>query len=133
MKFDNISELVCAGGKIRCARCQARSKRTKRQCAAPAERGRKVCRFHGSCSTGPRTKESRQRIALAKIQHGNDTRQARAECSARSAEIASLEDILSLVEAATGSRTRGRKPAGYGPIRNLRAAYLYMLAHQITP
>ncbi len=124
--------LSTAGGKIKCARCLARSKRTKLQCGAPAERGKRVCRFHGARSTGPKTEEGRQRIAVSKSQHGNETRKARAERSAKSAEIASLEDILFLIQAATGGRTRGRKPAGYVPIRTLRAAYLYMLEHPIT-
>jgi hypothetical protein len=127
------SYISTAGGNIRCPRCQARSKRTGIQCGAPAERGKRVCRFHGARSTGPRTEEGRQRIALSKTQHGDETRKARVERSAKSAEIASLEDILFLIKAATGGRTRGRKPAGYVPIRTLQAAYLYMLAHPITP
>jgi len=129
----NTKYLTTAGGKIWCPRCQARSKRSGFQCSAPAERGKKVCRFHGARSTGPRTEEGRQRIALGKTQHGYETRHARAERSAKSAEMASLEDILFLINAATGGRTRGRKPAGYVPIRTLRAAYLYMLEHPITP
>jgi hypothetical protein len=122
-----------AGGKITCKRCVAKSKRTGKQCGAPAERGKSVCRFHGARSTGTRTEVGRQRIAHSKTQHGNETRQARAERSAKSAEIASLEDILFLIKAATGGRTRGRKPEGYVPIMTLQAAYLYMLAHPITP
>jgi hypothetical protein len=127
------SMLVTGGGKILCRRCSAKSKRSGNQCGAPAERGKKVCRFHGARSTGPRTEAGRQRIALSKTQHGNETRQARTERSAKSAEIASLEDILFIINAATGSRTRGRKPSGYTPIKTLQAAYLYMLAHPITP
>ena len=125
--------LNLASGKIICKRCSAKSKRTKLQCGAPAERGKRICRFHGARSTGPRTEAGKQRIALSKTQHGNETRQARAERSAKSAEMASLEDILFLIKAATGGRTRGRKPAGFVPIRTLQAAYLYMLAHPITP
>jgi hypothetical protein len=124
--------MTTAGGKIKCARCCANSKRTKTQCGAPAERGKRVCRFHGARSTGPRTKAGRQRIALSKIQHGQETRQARAERSAKLAEIASLEDILYVINAATGPRTRGRKPADYVPIKTLQAAYLYMAQHPIT-
>lgn len=124
--------LVTAGGNITCHRCTATSKRTKVQCGAPAERGKKVCRFHGARSTGPRTGVGRLRIALSKTQHGQETRQARAERSAKLAEIASLEDILYLINAATGPRTRGRKPAGYAPVKTLLAAYLYMAQHPIT-
>ena len=106
-----------AGGKIRCARCQARSKRTGNQCGAPAEKGKRVCRFHGARSTGPRTEEGRSRIALGKTLHGNETRQARAERSAKTAELLALEDILFLLKAATGTRTRisfGKKSRKYG-------------------
>jgi hypothetical protein len=133
MKDEFLDRISTAGGRIECKRCSAKSKRTKRQCGAPAERGKNVCRFHGARSTGPKTKEGRQRITTSKTRHGDETRKARAERSAKSAEIASLEDILFLIKAATGGRTRGRKPAGYVPIRTLQAAYLYMLAHPITP
>ena len=126
------SYISTAGGKIRCAQCQASSKRTGNQCGAPAEKGKRVCRFHGARSTGAKTAEGRLRIALSKIQHGQETRQARAERSAKLAEIASLEDILYVINAATGPRTRGRKPAGYSPIKTLLAAYLYMARHPIT-
>jgi hypothetical protein len=124
--------LATANGKIICPRCQALSKRTKQQCAAPAERGKKVCRFHGARSTGPKTEEGRLRIARAKTQHGDETRQARAERSAMSAKILAMEDILFLINAATGPRTRGRKPANYTPITTLEAALEYMAQHPIT-
>jgi hypothetical protein len=124
--------LSTANGKITCARCQAHSKRTKLQCGAPAERGKRVCRFHGARSNGPKTEEGRRRIARAKTQHGDETRQARAERSAMSAKILSLEDILFLINAATGTRTRGRKPATYTPITTVEDAIAYMAAHLIT-
>jgi hypothetical protein len=125
--------LTTAGGNINCLRCLATSKRTKQQCAAPAERGKKVCRFHGARSTGPKTEEGRLRIARAKTHHGDETHQARAERSAMSAKILWLEDILFLIKAATGPRTRGRKPASYTPITTLDAAIEYMASDPITP
>ncbi len=128
-----ISLLSTANAKINCQRCQAMSKRTRLQCGAPAERGKRVCRFHGSRSTGPKTEAGRQRIAQAKTQRGDETRQARAERSAMSAIILAMEDILFLINAATGPRTRGRKPASYTPITTLDAAFEYMAAHPITP
>ncbi len=67
-----------AAGRIRCAQCQARSKRTHVQCRAPAMRGKRVCRFHGGLSTGPRTDEGRRRCAAAKTVHGTETRKIRA-------------------------------------------------------
>ena len=124
--------LSTANGKIICPRCQATSKRTRLQCGAPAERGKRVCRFHGARSTGPKTEEGRQRISRSKTQHGDETRQARAERSAMSAKILALEDILFLINAATGHRTRGRKPESYTPITTLEAAFEYMAAHPIT-
>ena len=127
-----IFQLSTANGKITCARCQAMSKRTRQQCSAPASRGKKVCRFHGGASTGAKTEAGRQRIAQAKTQHGDETRQARAERSTMSAKILAMEDILFLINAATGPRTRGRKPASYTPITTLDAALEYMASDPIT-
>jgi predicted amidophosphoribosyltransferase len=127
-----VNDLLTAGGKIHCPRCQAHSKRTKLQCGSPAEKGKKVCRFHGARSSGAKTEAGRQRIAQAKTRHGDETRQARAERSAMSAKILAMEDILYLINAATGPRTRGRKPAIYTPITALEAAFEYMAAHPIT-
>jgi hypothetical protein len=130
--YEFQSSLETAGGEIYCIRCQAHSKRTKLQCGAPAERGKRVCRFHGARSTGAKTKEGKLRIANGKAKHGNETRQARAERSAKSAELASLEDMMHLTGMTTASRTRGRKPANYKPITSLEAAFDYMAKHPIT-
>ena len=133
MKIKNPEfSLITAGGLIKCVRCLAISKRTRLQCGSPAERGKKVCRFHGARSTGPKTVEGRLRIAHCKTQHGNETRQARAERSAKSAQLASLEDMMHLTGMTTASRTRGRKPATYEPILSLDAAFDYMTRHLIT-
>ena len=123
------SALETAGGKINCLRCQATSKRTKLQCGGPAEKGKQVCRFHGARSTGPRTEEGRFRIALGKTQHGNETRQARAERSAKTAELLALEDIMHVTGMTTAPRTRGRKPAGYKAITTLQGAFDYVAGH----
>lgn len=125
--------LETAGGKIHCLRCQAHSKRTKLQCGAPAERGKRVCRFHGARSSGPKTPEGRLRIARAKTLHGNETRQVRAERSAKSAELSNIEDIMHLTGMTTAPRTRGRKAANYNPITSLDAAFDFMDRHPITP
>lgn len=126
---DLIHTLNTAGGKITCSRCHAMSKRTKQQCGAPASRGKVVCRFHGSLSSGPKTDEGRLSIARSKTQHGDETRQARVERSAMSAKLLAMADILFLINAATGPRTRGRKPASYTPITTLEAAIEYMAKH----
>jgi hypothetical protein len=131
-KLGLVPFLETAGGRISCNRCQATSKRTKQQCAAPASRGKKVCRFHGGASTGAKTEEGRLRVARAKTQHGDETRQARAERGAMSARLLALEDILFLINAATGTRTRGRKPSSYAPISTLEDAIAYMITNPIT-
>ena len=70
--------IVTLGGRIRCARCQAKSKRTKQQCRSPAIRGKRVCKVHGGRSTGPRTQQGRNLCGAARRIHGQETRQKRA-------------------------------------------------------
>jgi hypothetical protein len=125
--------LNTAGGKIHCPRCQARSKRTKLQCGAPAERGKKACRFHGARSSGPKTPEGRLRIAHSKTVHGNETRQVRAERSSKSAELSNIEDIMHITGMTTAPRTRGRKASSYKSISTIDAAFDFMARHPITP
>lgn len=98
------------GGRVICKRCLALSKRTKKQCRAPAMRGKRVCRTHGGSSSGPKTPEGRQRCAEAKTIRGNETRKARSERSLASARLAVLESVGSALNMFTGSRTRGPKP-----------------------
>jgi hypothetical protein len=86
--------MTLASGRIRCSRCQALSKRTKRQCGAPAVRGMRVCRFHGGKSTGPKTKEGGKRCGIAKTVHGGGTRAIRAARPAKMAELKVLEKII---------------------------------------
>jgi hypothetical protein len=135
-KLDWQSTLETAGGKITCPHCQAMSKRTNLQCGGPAEKGKQVCRFHGARSTGPKTEEGRLRIALGKTQHGNETRQGRAERSVKTAELLALEDIMHVTGMTTAPRTRGRKPACYQAITTLQGAFEYVAGHplhSITP
>jgi len=86
--------MTLASGRIRCRRCQALSKRTKRQCGAPAIRGKRCCRLHGGLSTGPKTKEGRKRCAIAKTVHGGETRAIRTARPAKMAELKVLEKII---------------------------------------
>jgi hypothetical protein len=102
--------LKTMGGLIACQRCLARSKRTKKQCKAPAIAGRKACKNHGGASTGPKTEQGRQRCAEARTIHGNETRKARSERSLGSARLALLESVGTALNMFTGSRTRGPKP-----------------------
>ena len=102
--------LKTLGGRVTCQRCQAKSKRTKLQCAAPALKGKRVCKTHGGRSTGPKTEAGRQRCAEAKTIHGRETREARTERSLASARLAVLEAVGFGIGLMSGGRTRGVKP-----------------------
>lgn len=105
--------LITAGGKICCRRCKAQSSRTKLQCAKPALKGKVVCQFHGGLSTGPKTKEGKQRIQAAHLKHGEETLEAKAERSKKSMMFLYLRDIGDSINLFSGSKTKGRKPTGY--------------------
>ena len=102
--------LTTLGGRVICQRCQAKSKRTKLQCAAPALIGKRVCKTHGGRSTGPKSEAGRQRCAEAKTIHGRETRVARDERSLAMARLAVLEQAGHELGFMGGTRTRGRKP-----------------------
>ena len=109
--------LITAGGKIRCRRCKARSSRTKLQCAKPALKGKVVCGHHGGYSTGPRTKEGKERIRAAHLKHGQETQEARAERNKKSVMLRYLNDIGNHVELFYRQiKTRGRPPSGYAQL-----------------
>jgi hypothetical protein len=84
--------LILAGGRIRCNRCQALSRRSKLQCKKPALTGKRVCGFHGGKSTGPKTAEGRQRCAEVKTVHGRETRAIRAQRSGDDAYLRNIEE-----------------------------------------
>ena len=99
MKSDRLTSdrepfMTLASGGIRCSRCQALSKRTKRQCGAPAIKGKRVCRFHGGKSTGPMTEGGRKRCGIAKTVHGGETRAIRAARPTKMAELKVLGKII---------------------------------------
>ena len=98
------------GGRIRCLQCQAKSKRTKQQCRAPASKGKTKCRFHGGSSTGPKTAEGRQRCAEAKLTHGNETRKARTDRAEAMRRLRALEQLGHALGIMHGPRMPGRKP-----------------------
>ena len=102
--------LKTLGGRVVCQRCQAKSKRTKLQCAAPALKGKRVCKTHGGRSTGPKTKDGRQRCSEAKTIHGRETREARTERSLASARLALLETVGFEFGIMVGLKSRGPKP-----------------------
>ncbi len=111
-EFEQI--LITGGGRIICKRCQAKSGRTKKQCSKPALKGKKVCQFHGGLSTGPKTKEGKERIRAAHWKHGQETKGAKAERSTKSIMFRYLTDLgnhCSLFYKQL--KTRGRPPSGY--------------------
>ena len=115
------THISLAGGRIRCLRCTARSVRSGLQCAKPAMKSSRTvkCSHHGGWATGPKTAEGRQRIAQAHTIHGESTKAARLELSKASAQLSQLEDCLYLLGMTAEPRIRGRKPAGYVPVRTI--------------
>ena len=83
--------ILTLGGRIRCPRCQAKSKRSQQQCRSPAIRGKRVCRIHGGRSTGPKTEQGRNLCGAARRIHGRETRQKRARRQQALAELKLLE------------------------------------------
>lgn len=108
--------LVLAGGRIRCARCAAKSKRTQEQCKAPAMRTKRVCKSHGGKSTGAKTLEGKLKIAQVHTKHGQETRAIRKERSIQLGELSLLEDWMYALRMTDMPRTRGRKSSHYHAI-----------------
>lgn len=114
-KMSKNLTMLTVGGRICCRQCQAKSKRTRLQCKAPAIKGKNVCRFHGGLSTGPKTAEGRQSCAEANTVHGNETRAKRAERSHTSAELHKLVDLGNAIGLFNKEvRLRGRTPTKKG-------------------
>ena len=113
------TNITLAGGRIRCLRCTAKSVRSGLQCAKPAMKSSRThkCSHHGGWATGPKTAAGRQRILQANTKHGESSRAARHEHSKASARLSMLEDCLYLLGMTAEPRIRGRKPAGYVPVR----------------
>ena len=73
-------------------RCQAKSKRSQKQCRKAAIWGKQVCRVHGGVSTVPRTSQGRKRCAAAKTIHGLETRASREKRAVKFREMKLLFD-----------------------------------------
>jgi glucans biosynthesis protein len=90
-------------------KCRARSKRSGRQCQAPAERGKRVCRFHGAragAPSGPRNGNYR---------NGRWTKEAiafRRRCAALVREGREAAKLLNKDDPAIMTRTFGLAPIG---------------------
>jgi hypothetical protein len=109
-------EMLTAGGRIRCAQCQATAKSTHQQCRRPATTDKRVCKLHGGHSTGPKTQDGRQRCAAAKTVHGQESTSMRKERRLASARLAVFEMVGHALGMMSGTRTRGRKPALMGEV-----------------
>lgn len=73
-------------------RCTATSKRTKRRCGSPAERGKTVCRFHGARACAPSGK------AHGQYKHGLYTKETIAERKELSALLSESRKQIRIVE-----------------------------------
>jgi hypothetical protein len=108
--------LITAGCRIKCRRCTAKSSHTKEQCKRPASKlsNTSKCSRHGGLSTGPKTKEGKDRIRAAHFKHGQETLEAKAERSAKSVMFRYLTDIGNHCDLFYKElKTRGRPPLGY--------------------
>jgi len=126
---DRAKSLVTTGIDPVCAQCTAKSKASHGLCGRPAVQCGKGyrCDWHGALSTGPKTPEGRQRVAQANTIHGEATRAIRREQSRKRLELAHLEDLMYLTGLTTGPRSRGRKPAGYYPIKTFADAGRFLI------
>lgn len=89
-------------------RCQATSRRSNRQCAVAAARGKRVCKWHGGRSTGPKTLHGRLRCAKAKTVHGTETRALRASYKALRVRLAAIVELGRLCGAFAKPASRRR-------------------------
>jgi hypothetical protein len=124
--------IILAGGRIRCSRCQAMSRRSQLQCKKPALRGKRVCGFHGGKSTGPKTAAGKQRIVESKTVHGRETRAIREQRSNDLAYLRQLEDVGRMFQVIGGTKTPGRKPARYRPLRTQEEARRWLVLNVIA-
>ena len=127
-----IPTLVTAGGKIACARCAAKSKRTGSQCGKPALKGKAVCQFHGGRSTGPKTEAGKARQRASVITSGNYTKESIEDRSRSALRLAGLEDAMYVLKMTDAPRTRGPKPKGYKPLVTIDDVKRFLLDNQLN-
>ena len=90
----------------RAAQCTARAKHSRMRCLNPAAHGMPVCRNHGA-----RRPETVMRGAShGAFVHGRETLEAKAERSAKLAELRDLELAMVQLGMLRGKRWPGRKP-----------------------
>lgn len=102
--------LLTAGGRITCLQCNAKSKRTKEQCRAPAAKGLTKCRFHCGISIDSKTARNIKHGEIASSIAGNEGRSMKNARSLANARVAMLEEVGFAINLLKGTRTRGRKP-----------------------
>ena len=121
--------LSTAGGRITCLRCTAKSLKSGGQCFKPALKSSRTfkCTTHGGRNKGPITEAGKARSAAAHVKTGEFTKQAIRERSQKLAEMMQLEDVMHVLEMTTATRTRGRKPAGYTPLVNIKDVFEFVL------
>ena len=102
----------------------------------PALKGKAVCGHHAGYSTGPRSKEGKDRIRAACFKHGEETLEAKAERSAKNVMFRYLTDIGNYCDLFYKQlKTRGRPPSGYARLNltdpeELALAILKTLSNQ---
>lgn len=113
--------LLTAAGRITCLRCTAMSKNTREQCRKPALKTSRTqkCQFHGGRGSGPKSADGRARIGAVHRVHGRETNQKRLERAQGALRMALIEDVMHVLRMTEATRTAGRKPCGYRPIRTL--------------
>ena len=122
--------LATAGGSISCLRCTAKSKTTGLQCGRPALKVSKTqkCQFHGGRgNSGPKTPEGKARAIAAHTKTGDCSQAARDAHARASARLLQLEDSMHLLGMTTATRTRGRKPNCYVPVKDLAGVAQMMI------
>ncbi len=88
-------------------RCRAKAKHSGQRCMNPAAHGMPVCRVHGA----RRSETVRKGPAHPAYQIGQETQEAKADRSAKLAQLRQLEGVLHAAGILVGPRWRGRKPA----------------------
>jgi hypothetical protein len=86
--------------------CTARAKHSQQRCLNPAAHGMPVCRNHGA----RRPETVIRGTAHPQFRHGNETQAAKAERSAKLAELRDLEAAMFTLGVLRGKRWPGRKP-----------------------
>ena len=129
--------MTTCGGRVVCARCTAKSKRSGLQCGRPASKNSKTpkCHFHGGRgNSGAKTPEGKARSVAAHTKTGDCSRGARDSHARASARLLQLEDSMQVLGMTTDTRrSPGRKPRFYEPITDLAGVLQMVLDDVLRP